>query len=339
MDAMAIRIQRWRRAHVACRAARVDLQLLRDWDELYAAFTAECERLRAARTEAERREVAAMRIQLASRIRNARVAAATLRLQCAARRRAARRQLRELAALRLQCATRQLLARRKVHDTYWAYAYGLLNEDTAVRLQRWWRMRMAQRAACEGLQLLREWDTLAAEVAAAKAERTAAVSRLQRAVRRHTTDVWVDAMSGGVEAARAASGGLDNEMNPFSAEWVGQTEHRRRVEANQGGRLKTYGNPSLGAQVRALPSQLATLFNTLRFVDAVNTLLERDLVEVSEAAESGERSASYDALMAWGDKALQARFSAATQYLKSAKRFGLLHYAGELLHEGIGKAT
>ena len=42
--------------------------------------------------------------------------------------------------------------------------------------------------------------------------------------------------------------------------------------------------------------------------------------------------------VAWGDHALQARFSAGTQYLKSAKRFGLLRYRGEMLHEGHGAA-
>ena len=38
-----------------------------------------------------------------------------------------------------------------------------------------------------------------------------------------------------------------------------------------------------------------------------------------------------DDLMGWGDKALQARFAGATQYLKAAKSFGLVHYGGEVM--------
>ena len=85
----------------------------------------------------------------------------------------------------------------------------------------------------------------------------------------------------------------------------------------------------MGAMARALPSQLATLLNTLRFVDALNALLARRLVGVSEDA-GGLLSATYDELMAWGDRALQARFAGATQYLKAAKSFGLVHYGGEM---------
>jgi hypothetical protein len=56
-----------------------------------------------------------------------------------------------------------------------------------VKLQRWWRMRVARDAAREGLRLLREWDALVVQVTAAndvaEVKRRAAV-RLQRAARR-----------------------------------------------------------------------------------------------------------------------------------------------------------
>ena len=123
---------------------------------------------------------------------------------------------------------------------------------------------------------------------------------------------------------------------------------------------------------RALPGQLATLLNTLRFVDAVNALLSRRVVDVVETrhgpdgrvlpparscvpqsndaadaapAQHGHTtaggspptnasvttlSAEYDDLMAWGEQALQARFAGATQYLKAAKSYGLVHYGGEM---------
>ena len=83
------------------------------------------------------------------------------------------------------------------------------------------------------------------------------------------------------------------------------------------------------------PWQVATLLNVLRFVDAVNALLFRRLVPVGRATAEANHAledalaATYGDLMAWGDEALQARFSGTAQYLKSAKRFGLLHFAGE----------
>jgi len=58
----------------------------------------------------------------------------------------------------------------------------------------------------------------------------------------------------------------------------------------------------------------------------------------TEAADGG-LSTSYVELMAWGDKALQARFAGATQYLKAAKKFGLLHFRGEVLHEGVAERS
>jgi len=132
---------------------------------------------------------------------------------------------------------------------------------------------------------------------------------------------------------------LELELDPFSSAYVGPEEHRRRVEANEyGGRLRKRGNISRNAMVRALPSQVATLYNTLRFVDAVNALLVRRLVPTTEAADGG-LSTSYVELMAWGDKALQARFAGATQYLKAAKKFGLLHFRGEVLHEGVAERS
>ena len=56
----------------------------------------------------------------------------------------------------------------------------------------------------------------------------------------------------------------------------------------------------------------------------------------------GALSAEYDELMAWGDQALQARFAGATQYLKAAKSFGLVHYGGEMtsfLPKKVGAPT
>ena len=107
-----------------------------------------------------------------------------------------------------------------------------------------------------------------------------------------------------------------------------------------GQELKAYGKPKGSAMHAALPAQVATVLNVLRFVDALNALLRRRLVDgVKEALVGGETrlSASYDALMSWGDEALQARFSGATQYLKSAKKFGFLHYEGEAAVLAIGE--
>ena len=346
-------MQRWHRARLAQRAAQSDLQDLREWDALYAEVKRTCESMRSAQDLAVRREAAAVRIQ------------------CAARRRLGRRALLDLAVTRLQCAARQKLSRKALENAYWSYAYGLLNEESAARLQRWWRRLGAQRAAKAELELLRGYDLLIAHVKVARKLRVAAATVLQRGYRRHHRDTWLAGMRGLLATTRLA-----DEDNPFSEGFAGAEEHRKRVEAAFGkdGKLKQFGHISRGAMARALPSQLATMFNTLRFVDAVNGLLQRRVVEVTErrpkeeasSAETGAATsavtspaasatsgaaaaaatgpeetvllaAQYEDLMAWGDKALQARFGGCTQYLKAAKRFGLLHYRGQMLHEGTSK--
>lgn len=333
VGAATILQRRWR-AVLAQRKAREELHLLRQFDLLMAEVRLECLQQRAARLAAEAR------------------AESALKLQCATRRRLARRALHGAAATRLQCAARQKLARKAAHDAYWSYAFGLLNQDSAERLQRWWRAVLARRRAQVDLALLRDWDALQVGVRAACEARAAAARRLQRAARSHSVAQWLGAMCRGADRDAAPSGfseeGLGSADNPFSDDFSGMHEHRRRVEAAHGRatpggtkRLRTYGKISLGAMAHALPGQLATLFNTLRFVDAVNALIERRVVEVTEGSTVGGVGVydcvQYEDLMAWGDKALQARFGGCTQYLKAAKRFGFLHYRGEMLHEGTSK--
>ena len=316
LAAAVVRLQRWYRRVRAQREARADLQLLREWDALMA-------QVHRARLQ-----------QMAAQRAKERKAAAALAIQCLSRRHMARKQLRAHAALRLQCAARQKLARKRVNDTYWAYAFGLLDDESCTRLQRWWRMVKAKRKARADLQLLREFDAHMAFVAASKKRRLNAVVKMQRAVRRFTTALWVrswaEAVSGLAEGKPQTH--LDDEENPFSDNFVGIEEHRRRIEMKYGdrnGKLRKHGNISKGAMTRALPSQLATLYNTLRLVDAINHLIERRLVPV-EVGPDGTLWAEYDDLMAWGEKALQARFAGATQYLKAAKSFGLVYYGGEM---------
>ena len=317
----ALTLQRWWRMQLARREALAGLELLREWDLLLVQLGAQ--------------RHAATRLQCAARRRRARRAlreAAALRIQCAARRRLARRVLLALAAVRLQCAARQKLARKALHDAYWAYAFGLMEEDAATRLALWWRMCVARREARAGLALLREYDALVGEVRAAQARRWAAALVVQRRARRFTRTVWARRWAAVMSGDVAAVEDLSNEDNPFSEHFVGAAEHRRRVEAKfgAGGKLRKHGAPSRQAMARALPSQMATLLNTLRFVDAVNALISRRSVKVVEGAD-GALYADYEALMAWGEQALQARFAGATQYLKAAKSFGLLHYGGEML--------
>ena len=70
-------------------------------------------------------------------------------------------------------------------------------------------------------------------------------------------------------------------LNPFSGTYVGPLEHRRRVEAELEEKLRAYGAPKRSATERALPAQLATLLNVLRFVDAINAILDRGYVASS----------------------------------------------------------
>ena len=137
-------------------------------------------------------------------------------------------------------------------------------------------------------------------------------------------------------------------LNPFNAAaYVGAVEHRRRVEAAQGGKLQKFGAPTKEATARALPGQLDTALNTLRFVDTLNALLGRGLVGGGGAGDDAVVAAAavtsggahprvgFHELMAWGDGAVQERFSGTAQYLRSGKKFGLLWFAGEYPHGDI----
>ena len=116
----------------------------------------------------------------------------------------------------------------------------------------------------------------------------------------------------------------EDKLNPLSANYVGPEEHRRILESREG-KFKRLGAPTQANVERALPGQVATLLNVLSFVDAVNELLIRRLVKMP-----GENSAVFEALTGWDDGALQARFSGAAQYLRAAKKYGLLHFDGEM---------
>lgn len=139
------------------------------------------------------------------------------------------------------------------------------------------------------------------------------------------------ASSGGVSSVAsmfekaAAETEATEAINPLSSSYVGPEEHRRRIEEKHG-KLKKYGSPKQEALDRALPGQLATAFNTLRFVDAINALVGSG--ELGEACRTVD-AAPFEALMGWRDGALQQRFSGAAQYLRSGKKFGLLHFEGE----------
>ena len=122
---------------------------------------------------------------------------------------------------------------------------------------------------------------------------------------------------------------------------MGPEEHRRRIEAMQGGKLKKYGSPNQAAMDRALPGQLATCLNTLRFVDALHTVLGRELVRRRDAAagldtdDAATGAVAFNELFDWHDGALQQRFSSAAQYLRSGKKFGLLTFEGEYPVGGV----
>ena len=136
--------------------------------------------------------------------------------------------------------------------------------------------------------------------------------------------------------------------------------HRARVAV--GGKLQKFGAPTQQALERALPGQLDTCLNTLRMIDALNALLQQRLVETTTdamsrtahrppagsssqgSARSVERGPSFGlfdrfdegvpfrALLEWNDGILVRRFAGLAQYLRSGKRFGLIHFDGEYPH-------
>ena len=104
--------------------------------------------------------------------------------------------------------------------------------------------------------------------------------------------------------SRQSTADANERLNPFAESYVGQEEHRRRVEAEHGA-FQKFGTPNKAAAQRALPAQVDTLLNVLRFVDAVNSLIGQQQVRTRLRPEDGGVGALYDDLLAWHDGALQ----------------------------------
>ena len=114
----------------------------------------------------------------------------------------------------------------------------------------------------------------------------------------------------------------EEELNPLSSKYVGPEEHRRRIEAKHG-KMAKFGTPTQINMDRAFPGQIATMLNVLRFVDAINAMISRPLID------STADGVPFDKLMSWHENAITLRFSSAAQYLRSGKKFGLLGFDGE----------
>ena len=199
------------------------------------------------------------------------------------------RSAREAAIISLQrnfrmvAAQRERLELKRAHDDYWGYAFGLMREEAALTLQRSLRAYVTRVQIRRVQTTMDEWETLMKRVRASCERREAAALKLQRGVRH-----WKATQIRGSRVARRflffqqATKSFDEgeEINPFSETYVGQTEHRRRVEADIGKPLGAFGKPKRSAMERAFPSQLATMLNVLRFVDAVNAILLREYVDV-----------------------------------------------------------
>ena len=291
------------------------------------------------------------------------------------------------AAVLLQHHQRRRAARiryERFADFYWTFVYDLQRERAATALQRWIRARWARDKARADLDDLRGWDALLAMLSEARVRRTAAVEvlqrqrRLQKRVRRarewrkrelrkRSSAIWAKTQN---FTQRIEDEKDKEKRNPFSKQYVGQIEHRRLAEADSGAPLGKFGKPSQTSKDAALPAQVATLLNVLRFVDAVNEILRRSLVVAvpcggaggsggvdgggdgggggdgddggGDGGVDGQGSASgpgcdsdstacrFEELMSWNGQALQGRFSGAVQYLRSGKRYGLLDFDGEL---------
>jgi hypothetical protein len=138
-------------------------------------------------------------------------------------------------------------------------AFGLLRDESASRLQAGWRTAVARREAQKGLQLLREWDALVAEIALAKARRAAAAVTIQRVTRRFTRRRWVRfwsaALNGDASDALEKTGTLDSEENPFSDEFVVRRSRRALADSKLLHRWRGPLSPALTALHDALRSR------------------------------------------------------------------------------------
>ena len=241
---------------------------------------------------------------------------------------------------------------------YWQYAHELEREKAAVAVQQWVRAVWEGRFAREAIDDLRAWDSLVEELGETRRRRTAAALVLQRnaqttrrerrarewrkrELRKRSSRIWARTQHFTTLLKKEEEA---QRLNPFSATYyIGAEQHRKVVEAAAGGKLGRFGRPSEGAAEKALSGQVATLLNVLRLVDAVNAIIsmkahgstsgQEDKGEEAHAGDgaSGERhSLHFDDLMNWNGQAVQDRFSGAVQYLRSAKKHGLLDFNGEM---------
>lgn len=254
--------------------------------------------------------------------------AARARAEADAREAAARKAIeiarQQEAAVPIQRLARGMTARRIAAD---ARQRDLERHSAAAILQRGQRRSVAVRDARERADELRERHSMWSGATPGGSLGSSGPGWLGRG-KKAKAEKAPAAAAAPVSAVKAKRLEMESQiaeieakrtLNPFSEHYIGPEAHAQKVGTSK------YGSPTQLAMERALPGQVATLLNVLRFVDAVNHLMREGLVPVV-----GADQVAYDDVMRWSDRALMSRFSGAVQYFRSARKYGFVEFEGEV---------
>ena len=120
------------------------------------------------------------------------------------------------------------------------------------------------------------------------------------------------------------------ERNPNAEDYIGHERHYELARAEAGDEFYKKGKPTQKSMDRALPGQFATVLNMLNFVYDVSELIAQELLEATFTFKELKQVRIGEALGNKKFEFLQDKYAAVVGYLKSARKFGLVDFEGQL---------
>ena len=120
------------------------------------------------------------------------------------------------------------------------------------------------------------------------------------------------------------------ERNPNAEDYMGHERHYELARAEAGEDFFKKGKPTQKSMDRALPGQFATVLNMLNFVHDVGELISLELLETTFTFNELKQVRIGEALGNKRFEYLQDKYAAVVGYLKSARKFGLVDFEGQL---------
>ena len=112
--------------------------------------------------------------------------------------------------------------------------------------------------------------------------------------------------------------------------YIGQEEHYELAKSEAGEDFFKKGKPTQRAMDRALPGQFATVLNMLAFISDVGELVRMQALDESFTFKELKCVNIAVALRDPHFEVLQDKYAAVIGYLKSARKFGLVDFEGQL---------